>query len=1031
MSHPSRPRTQGAESRRRRQVMLEVVEVLEERCLLAPVLSVSPRLAAFDPSAANASAGGVLVTLNQPDTGFLTAAPLDTVTELAPISNFGGDIVTIQAGPGGVFGNDIYAISRGAGANGLAANTSGTTPTLGTQGNAVNRPGVIYRVDPTTGKTSVFFDLNTVIPQLDPTTKTSATPAANTVGAATGLVNWYSITFDPEGYFDGKPSMLVSSVDRTDPSKNAIYQIAPDGSFLGVFLDFSSGASNLKLNVNPSAILVPPVQDQTFLRGLLVGGGVSSTGGEFAGLFFDANAFTPGANISGSTLPAGVTETELGAPLVGANANNVVDTGPIVGLTASNIDYGSSIYSIFTDFGTPSGGGITGNPGFSGVQGLDGDLLIGSNQFIANAAGGQALGSKIAGVENFSANASTDSTLEDRVGAVTTDFRQFQSVSFDQYGYFAQGVNLNTATTGTATNSTTGSAAGDQAGGGSGSGLGETGTPGEFGTFFVNEGNVLTSTANTPAISLPPANAGNLFVADLGTGLSVPVPVPNPVGTEQTTIRVPVTGPERVVVTNSAAGVPSYTVTPEGQQLGGRIVRITQNGVVSNFAENFDTSTTTDSSGFAMSSLSISFSADGTTLYAADDDAIWQFKTVASLAGSTSGSLIGLNDLRSLGVPYDGEGAAVAVIDTGVDALNPNFRGRVANGTNVFFNSFGNTDTASLSTTTTATGGAGGTGGTGGAAGGNNTATNPVILPGTDGHGTPVAGVIAQFVPQATIVPVDIFAPFLIATSVTTTTTGGGGGTGGVGGGTNGSSVSLTANTNTLTSSQYLWDGLNYVSGHPYVNDPVRPGQVDRVIAAVMGFGSTTTFSSEQTAYKQFPQVTVSLKDEFKKFRNLGIAPIAAAGQFGAPLASNISSTGTGGTGGTGGVGGGVGGGTTGTGIPGNPLAANNNSQNAAVGDDNGMSLPAVLNEVVSVAGSYSYPFATGPATPPTNPVTQTVGINGRSTGTPLPVLIFGNATSIGGNATVGPTNTNGGTGSTTTTGTGANSTNTFNTLVT
>ena len=29
-----------------------------------------------------------------------------------------------------------------------------------------------------------------------------------------------------------------------------------------------------------------------------------------------------------------------------------------------------------------------------------------------------------------------------------------------------------------------------------------------------------------------------------------------------------------------------------------------------------------------------------------------------------------------------------------------------------------------------------------------------------DGHGTPVAGVIAQFVPQATIVPVDIFLPF-------------------------------------------------------------------------------------------------------------------------------------------------------------------------------------------------------------------------------------------------------------------------------
>ena len=81
-----------------------------------------------------------------------------------------------------------------------------------------------------------------------------------------------------------------------------------------------------------------------------------------------------------------------------------------------------------------------------------------------------------------------------------------------------------------------------------------------------------------------------------------------------------------------------------------------------------------------MSSLSITFSADGTTLYVADDDGIWQFKTVASLAGSTSGSLIGLNDLRSLGVPYDGQGSAVAVIDTGVDAFSAPFRGRVATG---------------------------------------------------------------------------------------------------------------------------------------------------------------------------------------------------------------------------------------------------------------------------------------------------------------------------------------------------------------
>ena len=57
-----------------------------------------------------------------------------------------------------------------------------------------------------------------------------------------------------------------------------------------------------------------------------------------------------------------------------------------------------------------------------------------------------------------------------------------------------------------------------------------------------------------------------------------------------------------------------------------------------------------------------------------------------------------------------------------------------------------------------------------------------------DGHGTPVAGVVAQFVPQATIEPVSIFQPFGFSVSLTvgTGTTGGAGGAGGGGGGAGG-----------------------------------------------------------------------------------------------------------------------------------------------------------------------------------------------------------------------------------------------------
>ena len=52
-------------------------------------------------------------------------APITSVSELTPTSSFGGDIVTIPAGPGGVFGNAIYAISRGAGDNAAEARSTG------------------------------------------------------------------------------------------------------------------------------------------------------------------------------------------------------------------------------------------------------------------------------------------------------------------------------------------------------------------------------------------------------------------------------------------------------------------------------------------------------------------------------------------------------------------------------------------------------------------------------------------------------------------------------------------------------------------------------------------------------------------------------------------------------------------------------------------------------------------------------------------------------------------------------------------
>ena len=173
-----------------------------------PIVSVFPRpqrSRRLTTPTTNADLGRSRLAQNTTATNISSSAPITSVTELTPLSSFGGDIVRLVAGPGGVFGNGLYAISRGAGGN----------------TGAINRPGVIYRIDPATGKASVFFDLNTVLSQLDPNALATdgENPAANSLGTSTGFVNWYDIAFDAEGNFDGSPAMFVASADRSDPNE--------------------------------------------------------------------------------------------------------------------------------------------------------------------------------------------------------------------------------------------------------------------------------------------------------------------------------------------------------------------------------------------------------------------------------------------------------------------------------------------------------------------------------------------------------------------------------------------------------------------------------------------------------------------------------------------------------------------------------------------------------------------------------------------------------------------------------------------
>jgi hypothetical protein len=814
MSQPSRPRDRSQASRRRPQWKNRALESLETRALLAPVLSTTTSTATFTvvtqtPANPNVTTGTVTVAQGAA-TG--SAAPTTSVSLLTGLDQFGGDMVRIEAGQGGDFGKAVYAISRGAGSN----------------PNAVNRPGTIYRVDPATGKASVFFDLNPVIQQLE--NDTSAT-AANGLGSGTGYTNWYDIAFDPEGYFDGRPSMFVSSISSTDPNKNAVFRIGSNGDFLGVYIGFSATAG-AGLSRTPTVVMVPPVEQQKFFRGLFTGEGTSDATGNRPVLFFDANFFRPGTDLNSATgLPTGVTQTAL-------------TLGPQTGLTSVNSYYSSrnaltggspsQVYGTFTDFGKPPAPGVPGTPGPGGVQGINGDLLInlGVQPAVASTA-----------IDTYPSNIFSQPNVVGLNGL--SAFRRFQDTTFDYYGYFSYG--------------------------------------------FAS-----TATGGFTAASLQaPTYVGSMFVSDLATGLAVSVPRPAnaPVGPN---IVVPINtlspGPFTITVTfDPATGL--FTVanpTVGGNNNSGRVVRISPSGVVTNFAQNFDVSGAQDFSSFDNSSLSVTFSADGTTMYATDNDGIWQFKSVLSLAGSSTGNVIGLNDLRALGVPYEGQDSSVAVLDTGIDATNPAFRGRVATGYNaIYSNQDGhlhsipfyqraNDDLAPAGSTTTG-------------------------LP--DGHGTLVAGVVAQFVPQATLLPVSVFP---------------------------------AANTNTTNFA--LYNGLTYLSRNPFTPDPVRPNKQDRVISTTIGFGSTQTFITEGIAYRLSKQLTIAFKGRLGQMRKLGNQPIAAAGN---------------------------------------------------VGDPNGMSVPAIYNEVISVTGTYPFPFQQDATTPPIDP---TAGVIPRPVG---PILLFPNQDNV------------------------------------
>ncbi len=266
------------------------------------------------------------------------------------------------------------------------------------------------------------------------------------------------------------------------------------------------------------------------------------------------------------------------------------------------------------------------------------------------------------------------------------------------------------------------------------------------------------------------------------------------------------------------------------------------------FASNFNVPTPGTNPAAAYDQpFSITFSADGEIMYVSDGDGVWAFYA-NTLAHTAAGTVTGVTDLRELRVPYSGTGLAAAVLDSGVDGSHLGFRGTVSAGFNTLFPGTGNFDFELA------------------------------------GHGTAVAGILHQIVPNAVIVPVQGYG---------------------------------------FGDIQDLYENIRYIRDNPTVDDPRTAARESLPIVSVnMSLGVPgRNASSERNAYEEDMSTIIPLKSLFQAYLRMGIVPVASAGNEG--------------------------------------------------NDFNGMNssaIPAVINEVIEVIGSYPYgpnsTIVTSPGTP-------------------------------------------------------------------
>ncbi len=212
--------------------------------------------------------------------------------------------------------------------------------------------------------------------------------------------------------------------------------------------------------------------------------------------------------------------------------------------------------------------------------------------------------------------------------------------------------------------------------------------------------------------------------------------------------------------------------------------------------------------------FSITFSRDGQVVFVSDADGIWAFYA-NTLAHSPAGAIVGLTDVREARMPYDGAGFGAAVIDSGVDGDHLGFMGTVTPGFDPVSTAPGNVD--------------------------------------PDGHGTAVAGIIHQIVPEAVIVPAKL--PGIVRDA------------------------------------ESLYQAVRWVRQNPFTDDP-RTLRRERypIVAVNMSLGlrapddPDTNVDSDLDAVRLNKTEAIPLKYEFRRYykaHRYGIVPVAAAGNEG------------------------------------------------------------------------------------------------------------------------------------------------------